>query len=257
MPVHDEVHVSCVFTWDIPKALEMQRQWEFATNKPVRIGGPAFGTRGEAFTPGLYTKPGIVFTSRGCNNNCWFCFVPKRDGKLRELKIENGWNVQDDNLFSCSEKHIRAVFEMLKRQPKPAEFTGGIEAKILQPWHIELMQTITIKQMFFAYDTEDDYGPLVRAGEMLLNAGFKNQLRCYNLIGGPGDTIKKATDRLRKTFKAGFLPQAMLYRDQTNRTDHKWRTFQRDYARPALARRLLNADIRNNLPPGRAGDISR
>ena len=76
--------------------------------------------------PGLYLKHGYTITSRGCHNNCWFCSVPKREGALRELPINDGWNILDDNLLACSENHIRAVFEMLKRQKHKPEFTGGI-----------------------------------------------------------------------------------------------------------------------------------
>jgi hypothetical protein len=66
----------------------------------------------------MYLKHGYVITSRGCNNACWFCKVPTREGGLRELPITAGHNILDDNFLGCSEKHIRAVFEMLKTQPK-------------------------------------------------------------------------------------------------------------------------------------------
>ena len=109
--------------------------------------------RGEEFTPGLYLKHGYTITSRGCPNKCWFCSVWKRDGNIRELAIKDGWNVQDDNLLACSEGHIRAVFEMLKRQKRRAELTGGLEALRLRRWHVDLMKDAKIKQAFFAYDT--------------------------------------------------------------------------------------------------------
>lgn len=49
-----------------------------------------------------------------------------------ELPITDGYNVLDDNLLACSEKHIHDVFDMLKRQKEKPIFTGGIEAKILK-----------------------------------------------------------------------------------------------------------------------------
>lgn len=68
IPEHDEVHVSCTFTWDMDECEDLAYQWEGATNKPVKLGGPAYHSPTDDFTPGLYVKKGIIFTSRGCNN---------------------------------------------------------------------------------------------------------------------------------------------------------------------------------------------
>lgn len=235
-PKVDEVHVSVAFSWDIPKAEWLADQWERVAS--VRIGGPAIGTRGDLFVPGAYVKPGYVITSRGCPNRCWFCSVWKRDGGIRELPIRDGWNVLDDNLLACSPKHVRAVFDMLRRQPERVEFTGGLEAARLEEWHVEALWALKPKQMFFAYDTSDDLAPLRRAGRMLLDRGWttsSHRLRCYVLVGYPRDTLEAAERRLREAIDAGFLPMAMLWRGSDGRTAPPWRAFQRSWARPAIA----------------------
>ena len=109
----DEVHISVAFTWDLPEAEKLAKQW--AAVAPVRIGGPATGEPGGGFEPGRYLKPGYIITSRGCPNRCWFCSVWKREGDVRELPIRDGWNVLDDNLLACSDTHIKRVFAMLHR----------------------------------------------------------------------------------------------------------------------------------------------
>lgn len=43
-----------------------------------------------------------------------------------------------------------------------------------------------------------------------------------------------AEKRLRDTWDAGFLPFAMLYRDDVGEVDAEWRKFQRLWARPAI-----------------------
>ena len=162
--------------------------------------------QGENFTHGLYLKHGYTITSRGCPNHCWFCSVPKREGTLRELPITDGWNILDDNLLTCSENHIKAVFEMLKRQKHRAEFTGGIEAKLLKSWHVKLFKQVKPKQIFFAYDTPNDLPPLEQASKLFKKAGFGNRniLRCYVLIGYPGDTFERATKRLETVKNLGL-----------------------------------------------------
>lgn len=245
MPEVDAVHVSVAFTYDMPKAETLAEQWR-ALGVPVEMGGPAFNAPGGNFVPGKYMKQGYVITSRGCANRCWFCSVPRREGgTLRELPITDGWNVTDDNLLACSEVHIRAVFAMLARQKERPVFTGGLEAKLLQPWHVDLLRESKAARMYFAFDTPDDYEPLIRAGKLLHDGGIRrtsHRAGCYVLIGFNGDTMEKAETRLRQTWAAGFMPFAMLYRDSDGQTDKEWRAFQRAWVRPQSVFHLLKQD---------------
>ena len=225
----DEIHISVTFSWDLPIAEKLEMQWRHIA--PVKIGGPATGQKGEEFSPGKYLKDGYVITSRGCFNRCWFCSVWKREGNLRELPITEGWNVLDDNLLACSKNHIVSVFAMLAEQKKSGQriqFTGGLEAKLLTEWHAQELRKLYPQQMFFAYDTPDDLEPLIEAGKLLRNVGFtktSHVLRAYVLIGYHGDTFEKAEKRLYETLKAGFVPMAMLYRDETSLPDPAWARF--------------------------------
>lgn len=231
----DAVHISATFTWDVPVAEQLANEWEHVA--PVAIGGPATGQRGEDFIPGRYLKPGYVITSRGCPNHCWFCSVWRRDGNVRELPITEGWNVLDDNLLACSEQHIRAVFAMLARQRTRPEFTGGLEPARLRPWHVELLCGLRPRPVIFlAYDTVDDWEPLIGAMALLHDADFNRKshdLRCYVLIGQPNDTLSAAESRLTATLNLGLTPMAMLWRDSRGLTDPTWRRFQRSWVRPA------------------------
>ena len=234
----DEVHVSVTFTYDIPKAEQIAEKWRKAGFN-IRIGGPAFGDRNsDTFTPGLYMGEGYTFTSRGCTNHCWFCSVWKScKGQIKELEIKDGWKICDDNILATSPEHFRAVIEMLKRQPHPAEWTGGIEAKLLQPWQAELMKEAGTRRVYCAYDTPDDLEPLIEAGKIFRNAGFtetSNTLMCYVLIGYKGDTFDAADRRLREAVTAGFMPFAMLYKNDNGDTDEEWRRFQRTWAAPQI-----------------------
>lgn len=231
----DEVHISVTFSWDLPEAERLAKEWECIA--PVKIGGPATGMRGGDFISGVYLKPGYTITSRGCPNQCWFCSVWRRDGGVHELPIQDGWNVLDDNLLACSEAHIRAVFAMLSRQPRRPEFTGGLEAKRMRPWIAAELRKLNPESMFFAYDTDDDLEPLRSAGEMLFDAGFRrgsHRIRAYVLCGYPKDTIESASKRMEETLSAGFVPMAMLWRNNQGHRQLQWQRFQRHYARPAL-----------------------
>ena len=232
--IADEIHVSVTFTYDIQQAERLARYWE-CFGLPVKIGGPAYKQPAGEFVPGLYLGKGNTITSRGCPNKCWFCSVPKVYKGLTELEIKDGWIIQDDNLLACSENHIKAVFEMLKRQPEKPIFTGGLEAKILKEWHVGLIADAKTARMYFAYDTPDDYEPLVEAGKLLsrYNLGLNTRKACaYVLCGYPKDTFELAEERLIEVLQAGLFPYAMLYKDEQGNENRAWRQFQRQWVNP-------------------------
>jgi len=245
VPEIDEVHVSVAFSYDMPKAERLAEAW-LRVGVPVQMGGPAFGNPGAAFTPGLYLKTGYTISSRGCPNRCWFCSVPAREGVLRELPVTDGYNLLDDNILACSENHIRAVFAMLKRQTEKPLLTGGLEARLLKQWHVDLIRDVRVRRMYFAYDTACDYEPLAAAGKLLNDNGItraSHRCSCYVLIGYPGDTFEAAEKRLRAAWAAGFMPYAMLFRDNAGITDKHWRRFQSDWLLPRLVIRKLKEVI--------------
>jgi len=237
----DEVHVSVTFTYDKPRAEQLAEDWRHVA--PVAVGGVAYGDTSLEFIPGRYIKPGYTITSRGCPRRCWFCGVWKKWGTAHPLPIHEGWNVLDDNLLACPEWHVRAVFDMLRRQPRRVEFTGGLEALALQDYQVDLLASLRPRpNCFFAYDPGDAFETLEHAARRLLAAGFtreSHRLRCYVLIGYPKDTFDAATERLTAIARVGFTPMAMLWKPETPSQakwtpDPRWRGFQRLWARPAI-----------------------
>lgn len=229
----DEVHISVTFTWDLEKADELYEAWQIL-GVPVEVGGPAFGDRMGDFTPEMYVKKGCVFTSRGCDKDCWFCSVPEcAHGIIRELPIYDGYNIMDDNVLGTSERHFRAVIEMLRRQKEKAVFSGGLEPAMLQRWQAELLKSINPKTMYTAYDTKDDYEAIRQMAETMWDVGFSpraRQVKCYCLCGYEGDTFEEAEKRMNQIMDVGFLPFAMLYRDESGEFNKDWRGFQREWA---------------------------
>jgi hypothetical protein len=228
---------------------ELANSWRHIA--PVTVGGVATGMRGEEFIAGRYVKQGATITSRGCNNHCWFCSVWKRDGKIRELDIVDGWNVLDDNLLSCSGQHIDSVFEMLVRQKEHPVFTGGLEAKLITCSIAEKLHRIKPQRVYCAYDTEDDREPLAAAIQIMQDAGFKTNtshvIACYVLIGYPKDTMQKAEERLNYVLSLGVMPYAMLWRDDNGKTNHEWRNFQREWLRPQIVATKMKSILKRTI----------
>ena len=250
-PQYDEVHISVCFTWDIDKAHYLARQWR--TYGKIRLGGPALGKSNGDFVPGRYLRHGVTITSRGCPNKCWFCLVSKREDGIRELPIKPGRIVQDDNLLACSPKHIEAVFEMLKNQ-NAIEFSGGLESLRMTPRIAKDLSDLRIRQIWLAYDTPEDEEPLRWAIANLRPFFKQDKIRCYVLIGFPGDTLSKAETRLKRAWEIGTLPFAMRYRKPAKSFNHSfvfhdraWNILTRQWTRPAIIKSIMdNSKDANN-----------
>lgn len=246
----DEVHISVTFSADKDAAEQLAEMWRHVA--PVKIGGVAYDDASLEFIPGRYIKPGYTITSRGCPRRCWFCGVWKKWPTVNPMPIHEGWNVLDDNLLAAPRPHVEAVFEMLRRQGRRVEFTGGLEALSLQDYQVDLLAGLRPRpSMFFAYDPGDAFETLESAAKRLLAAGFtrgSHLLRCYVLIGGPKDTLASAEARLVQMFGLGFTPMAMLWRPTTKseqkwKPGPEWRPFQRRWARPAIIHSMMKGKV--------------
>lgn len=162
------------------------------------------------------------------------------------MTIVDGWNVLDDNLLACPEWHVRAVFEMLRKQKRRVEFTGGLEALALQDYQVDLLASLSPRpKMFWAYDPGDAFETLAIAARKMLEAGFtraSHRLCCYVLIGYPKDTFAAAEQRLRQMLDIGLTPFAMLWQPELPsqekwRPAPEWKRFQRTWARAAIIHR--------------------
>ena len=250
LPVADEVHVSCTFTWDRPEAERLARAWA-NHGYTVVLGGPAYDAPAGDFTPGMYVKAGMTITSRGCVRRCRFCFVPQREGPLRLLEIKPGWDILDNNLLACPRHHVEAVLDMLEGQPRAARFTGGIDARLCRPWFAKRLGRMRVQILYTAYDVPGARPHVERTIKMLRDDGLsQRQVGCYVLVGQEGDTLEHAEARLEWVFQTGGTPFAMFYRpadDLRFTIPATWRSFVRKWNRPACIFASHDIAVRNEI----------
>ena len=230
------VHVSVTFTWHRRRAQELAAAWrEYYSN--VSVGGPAYDDPGGEFVPGRYMKQGCTITSRGCPKRCGWCKVPFSEGPLRELPIRPGYIVQDNNLLACSERHLHAVFEMLREQNRNIYFNGGLDKHYLRPWHRRLFDSIPIGELWFACDQTADL-PALEKARLIMDGIPQRKLRCYTMIGYDDETLAEAERRIERVFEMGFTPFSQLYQPPTAEMPTKiygadWKAVNKKWCRPA------------------------
>lgn len=240
LPEHDEIHISCTFTWDKAYCEHLAFQYEVLTNKPVKLGGVAYNSPSEDFIQGMYVKPNIIFTSRGCNNNCPWCIVPKLEGTLKELPVCEGNIIQDNNFLQTSRQHKDKVFEMLKKQHGIC-FKGGLEPDLIDEHFLNGLLDIgprNIKELWLACDTDSRIPYFKRACEKLQKIGLnRNKIHCYVL--SYGKDREKDEARAVTVYEAGAMPFVQLYRDfSDNKTEYNtdWNAWARSWQCPAAIR---------------------
>lgn len=243
LPPHKEIHISCIFSWDRALGEKLLEYYREDTNKPVKLGGPAFGSPVDGFTQGMYIKSNIIFTTRGCNNQCPWCIVPKIEGRLRELPVVAGNVIQDNNFLQANRAHKDKVFDMLRTQ-KQICFKGGLEPDLIDDHFVDALQSLyytwgtkkvsRIAELWLACDTDGALPTFKRACAKLTAAGFdRDKIYCYALIG---DDMDKNEDRLLEIYHAGAMPRAQLYRpfgDTKKEYGVDWNKFQSQWTRPA------------------------
>lgn len=245
---YDEVHISVAFSWDIKKAHLLAEAWELYAKK-VKIGGPAInGESKDEFEPGMYLEKGAVITSRGCPNRCPWCFI---DQPLKELKINPGNNILDNNILACSKPHIDKVFSMLGSQ-RQIHFSGGLEASRITHEIAERLRGLKLRSLFLAYDDESRLKDLKKAVSILRKYFNREYIRCFVLMGfKDNDTITKARDRLIKAWEIGTIPFAMLYRSDRGiypkEPVKQWRRLQKYWTRPAYIKKMAKNNFKDTL----------
>jgi hypothetical protein len=152
---------------------------------------------------------------------------------IREMTIRDGWIVQDNNLLACNRPHIEAVFDMLRTQRKGAVFSGGLDVRLLKPWHRKLIDSISLHELWVACDSKSRLHELEKTAE-ILDGIAQRKRRCYLMIGYGDETLSQAEERLERVFKLGFDPFSQLYRGERQREyDKDWKALNRKWSRPA------------------------
>ena len=99
-----------------------------------------------------------IFITRGCIRNCWFCLVPKYEGKLRECNPDLSKMIKHkkvkflDNNILAYEKHCE-VFQYLIDNNIRCEFNQGLDFRLVNDENLMLLSKLNyMGEYIFAFD---------------------------------------------------------------------------------------------------------
>lgn len=158
------------------------------------------------------------FLTRGCPNNCSWCIVPQKEGKLvKNSDINEFWNGQKevillDNNVLASEHGLKQIEKIIDLKVK-IDFNQGLDARIIADSKsiAELLSKVKwIRYIRLACDHKNQIPFIEKALENLNLYGIKNyKIFVYMLVKEIDDALLRA----RFLKNKGCSPFAQPYRN--------------------------------------------
>lgn len=217
----DTAYLSIAFTWRLEDAYE-RAKWYGRLGYKVRAGGPGLFTRKHyldevADTSGTYHdavsrhNPMATIASRGCPVGCWFCIVPKMEGKsfteLPDFPVRPV--LCDNNLSALSAEYQNHIVGRYQSSDVPLlDANSGFEPRTFDDEVYARWKPINKGPWRFAYDDQDERQYVERCMTMLKSVSPKRK-RIYTLIGN--EPMAACLERIKEVIAWGGEPHAQPY----------------------------------------------
>ena len=143
----------------------------------------------------------IGYLTRGCHNNCRWCVVPKKEGKIRPYR---GWEelvrpdtdklvLMDNNILAC--EYGLSQLESLIGSGYQIDLNQGMDARLVTEQAADILSQLSwIRYLRFSCDQKSQIGPVKRTIELLGRHGVKPyKIFIYILVTGD---IQDAAERV-------------------------------------------------------------
>ena len=214
----DTAFLSIAFTWRLDDAWQ-RAKWYLALGYKVRAGGPGIFTRkhyladvaeigGDVPDAVARHNSMATFASRGCPVGCWFCIVPKMEGKnFTELPDFIVRPVLCDNNLSAlsSEYQDHIVARYVASGVPLLDANSGFEPRAFDEEVYRRWKVINRGPWRFAYDDMADRPHVARVMMMLRDLTPKRK-QVYTLIGN--EPFEVCMGRIREVIAWGGEPYA-------------------------------------------------
>ena len=217
----DTAFVSVAFTWRIQEARAIAEDYR-ARGLRVRAGGPGTFTRGKLLddvaelggdVPDALARhnPMATRASYGCPVGCWFCIVPKMDGKTFRLLPDFPVRpvLCDDNLSALPADYQAHIVARYQRAGVPLlDANSGFEPKTFTEDVYERWRPVLKGPWRFGYDECSEGAEVERAFKILKDVRPRRK-QVYTMIGH--EPFAVCMDRIKRVIALGGEPYAQPF----------------------------------------------
>lgn len=214
-------YLSIAFTWRLPEARALAERYA-AQGFKVRAGGPGTFTRRNfladvAEVGGDYPdavamhNPQATFASRGCSVGCWFCIVPKMEG--RSFTEMPDFPVRpvlcDNNLSALSPEYQQHIVDRYKATGVPLlDANSGFEPATFDDEVFARWSPVLKGPWRFGYDEKTEGENVERVMRMLKRVNARRK-QVYTMIGH--EPFDVCMERIRRVIDWGGEPYAQPF----------------------------------------------
>lgn len=268
---YDGVCLSVIFSWDVPYAIE-QAKIATAMGRLVMIGGggtqqlhnyikketgiePHYKIQNDLEAVTGHFK--MVYFTRGCVQNCFFCTVPRIEGHTVTLnKLSNPAKVlMDNNLSQIPWDYKEYIVDRyLSEGISSVDCNSGFEPLGIDEDTVKLFDKLPMRWWRIGFDEIKEEKQFVEAVKTI-QAFSKKKIRVYTMIGH--EPIDQCIYRCNKTIELGCEPVPQAYinlgaKSKTPEIMHDWnmelvKDIQRYYYSPMIWRKVKLKDYQPRI----------
>lgn len=217
----DTVYLSVAFTWRLDDAYQRAVFYKSMGYK-VRAGGPGLFTRkkyledvakcgGSLPDAVSHHNPMATFASRGCPVGCWFCIVPKMEGKefteLPDFPVRPV--LCDNNLSALSVEYQDHIISRYQKAKVPLlDANSGFEPRTFDEDVFARWSAINRGPWRFAYDEVGERSDVERVMKVLRDVPTKRK-RVYVLVGN--EPFASCMQRIEEVIAWGGEPHVQPF----------------------------------------------
>lgn len=159
--------------------------------------------------PNVPSDTAYGFLTRGCKNQCFWCIVPRKEGKTKpymdidEIAIEGRTNIvlMDNNILAVGD-YCTAQLNKIIERGYHIDFNQAMDARLVNEDNAKLLAKIKWinGRIRFGCDTHAQIKDCERAMKLINANGFRGEYFLYTMIGGDND-FKECYDRLHYWWK--------------------------------------------------------
>ena len=242
---YDIVYVSKVFSWtpDFPYAINANQVYYGGTGFNIKVWQGKeiwMPSKTESFIDSLpseiehimpdytlyqgFEGTAMGFLRRGCPRGCPFCHVSAKEGyqSVKVAELSEWWSGQssilllDPNILACRD-HVD-LLSQLADSKAIVDITQGLDARLLNETNIEVLNSIRLKTIHFAWDMYEAKDRVLKGLSLFVKRYRKKILKGHLLqvfvLCNFNTTLWEDLYRIYCLRDLGYTPYVMVYNKQ-------------------------------------------